>query len=316
MIYFLVMNLFLILFTLLIQAKTLNELKSECLSSKSNSCFEAAYLSSQSGEQVEPIGLYEKGCELGDGKSCYAVDKIFKKLGQLKNDNKFLALSCDHGFSLGCYEFGEQLYKKKSFLEAISILEKSCSLKNELACKRMETLGPYFSKVVRSSEKELNEEEKKDQTQYLKLLKEKMAILQKNCEIKVYDDCTGLAKNYLFLANVKDARKWAETSCNNKIDKGCLILGEVEQKEGKTELISFEKACNLENGVGCFRYAQSIEQGNLARAMTFYRRSCEAKTSSSAEACDKYSKYHKSSPKLSLKYKKKACEIDKNLCEN
>lgn len=310
------MKLLLILLTLLVQAKTIEELKLECTKLNANSCFEAAYLSSQKGQQVEPLNLFEKGCELKDGKSCYAVDRIFKKLGQFENDDKYLILSCNYEFSLGCYELGESLLKAKSFLESLRVLEKSCDLKNEMACKRMEVLGPYFSKVVRSSEKELNEEEKKDQVQYLKLLKEKMVVLQKECEAKNFEKCTELARNYLFLANVKDARKWAETSCNNKIAKGCLILGEVEQKEGKVELGSFEKACDLENGLGCLRYAQSIEQGNLARAMTFYRRSCEAKSHSDASTCLKYSKYHKSSPKLSKKYKEKACEIDKALCDN
>jgi TPR repeat protein len=310
------MKLLLILFTFLIQAKSLKDLTNECISSDANSCFEAAYLSSQNGQQLEPLNLYKRGCELKDGKSCYAVDKFLKKLGQLKNDDKFVTLSCDYGFSIACYEVGEILFKKQSFLDSIYLLEKSCSLKNELACKRLDVLKPYFSKVVRSAEKELNENEKKDQAQYLKLLKEKMIILQKSCESKAYKDCTDLAKNYLFLANVKDARKWAEVSCRNKIDEGCLVLGEVEQKEGKTQLVSFEKACDMENGVGCFRFAQSLEQGNLARAMTFYRRSCEAKVSANAQACEKYSKYHKSSPKLSMKYKKKACEVDKTLCEN
>ena len=76
-------------------ASSLDLKVSECSLGNSDSCFEAAYEYSKNGDQVNPILYFEKACELKDGKSCFALFKILRKLGQLKDDNTILEKSCN-----------------------------------------------------------------------------------------------------------------------------------------------------------------------------------------------------------------------------
>lgn len=304
-----------LLFTTLLFAKNVKDLTLECNSGNANSCFEAAYEYSKNGDQIRPVSLFEKACNLKDGRSCYALDKIFKKLKRSKGSDKYLILSCDYNFSKACFEISEKLFEQRSLLEAMSFLKKSCSLDSEMACDELDKKNEYFSRVVRSSEKELNKEELEDQNKYLKELNTRITSRISKCKSKDFDKCTKVAKDYLFLANVKKARKWAEIACNNSMPLGCLTLGEVEQKEGKKELPSFEKACDLKSSIGCFRFAQSIEESNLAKAMSFYRRSCEAKIDPIANACKIYSDYSRKNELVSKKFFDLACKLDKNICK-
>lgn len=290
-------------------------LEKGCKSGIANDCFEYAYKKSIEGDQLAPLIYFEKGCDLKDGKSCYALEKVFKKLNQNKNRTKLLQKSCEYNFAVGCFDLGSLAYNEKRFLRAIENFERGCQLGLKKSCEQRLKYDTYFSKIIRSSQEELNTEEKEHQKIYLELLRKRMAIQNKNCTNKKFKSCTKLAKNYLFLANIKEARKWGETACNNKQPYGCLALGEVEQKEGKLDFPSFEKACDLDLGIGCLRYAQSIEKKNLARAMNFFRRSCQAKLIPNAESCFKYSKYHSSNPKLAIKFQKLACKLDKMYCD-
>ncbi|WP_372655823.1 hypothetical protein [Halobacteriovorax sp.] len=306
------MKIFLTFFLLFsIEASSLVE---NCDGGLADDCFEYAYKKSLEGDQLAPLIYFEKGCDLKDGKSCYALDRVNKKLNQKKDSTDLLKKSCEYSFAMGCYELGEYNYKMKNYLNAVENFEKGCSLGLKKSCAKRLKYDTYFSKVIRSSQEELSDEQKKHQEKYLSLLKKRMKSLEKKCLDKNYKSCTRLAKNNLFLANLKEARKWAEIACNNKSARGCLALGEVEQKEGKLELVSFERACNLELGPGCVRYAQSIENKNLARAMSFYRRSCQAKNQPAANSCIKYSTYQKSNPKLAKKFKLLACKLDSSLC--
>ncbi|GEM_PF-6635455 len=308
------MKIFLIfLLSLSIEASSLLE---NCEAGIANDCFEYAYKKSIAGDQLAPLTYFEKGCELKDGKSCYALDRVYKKLNQKKESLDLLEKSCEYDFAMGCYQLGEINYSNKNFLKAVENYEKGCSLGLKKSCTKRIKYDTYFSKIIRSANDQLNDEQKKHQKKYLELLKKRMADLEKKCLEKSYKSCTRLAKNNLFLANLKEARKWGETACNNKNARGCLALGEVEQKEGKLEFTSFEKACDLDLGPGCVSYAQSIENKNLARAMSFYRRSCQAKIQPAASSCMKYSSYQKSNPKLAKKFKLLACKIDSSHCKN
>jgi TPR repeat protein len=288
---------------------------SECSLGNADSCFEAAYEYSKSGDQINPILYFEKACNLKDGKSCYALHKIMRKLGQLKGDNANLVKSCEFDFARACFELSHEHFEKRELLVSMNYLEKSCRLDSELACPKYDEKKAYFSRVVRSSEKELSESEQADQKTYLSEINSRITKRIQECEAKKYEVCNEVARDYLFLANVKEARKWAESSCNNNFALGCLTLGEVEQKEAKETFPSFEKACDLENSIGCFRFAQSIEQSNKAKAMSFYRRSCEAAKEPLANACIIYSEYHSKNEILSKKFKERACSIDVSICK-
>ncbi len=311
------MNVILVLFFSFfsIQAEV-SQLINGCNSGKATDCFEYAYRRAVDGDQLAPLTYFEKGCNLKDGRSCYALDRVYKKLNQLIGDPKYLVLSCEHSFGMGCFKLADFYFIKKDYLQSLDHYEKACSLNVKKACEKKDQYDIYFSKIIRTNSKELNKEELADQKRYLDLLKARMKVLEKSCTEKKYERCTELASKYLFLANLIEARKWAETACNNKSAEGCLALGEVEQKEGKLDLTSFEKACDLELAMGCIRYAQSIEKKNLARSMSFYRRACQVKIDPSAESCLKYSIYQKANPKLAKKYKELACKLDKVICNN
>ena len=302
-----------LIFTAYTEASTLID---SCNLGKASDCFEYAYKRSLKGDQLAPLTYFEKGCELKDGRSCYALDRVYKKLNQLEDDHKYLELSCKYSFGIACSTLGDLNYEKKEYLKSLSLYKKSCDLNFKKSCEKLNRYNTYFSKIIRTNSKDLKPDEVKDQTKYLNLLNARMKELEKECLDKKYSQCTELAEKYLFLANIKDARKWAKTACDAKMAKGCLALGEVEQKEGKPDFLSFERACDLELSMGCIRYAQSIEKQNLARSMSFYRRGCQVKIDPSASACLKYSVYQKSNPKLAKKFKDLACKLDKVICNN
>ncbi|WP_044557709.1 SEL1-like repeat protein [Halobacteriovorax marinus] len=292
------------------------DLKDSCEKANANDCFEYAYEMSKRGDQLAPIIYFKKGCDLKDGKSCFALERVNQKLNQTKNSLDLLKKSCDYNFPTGCLHLARYYFKKKSYIEAVESFEKGCQLGLKSSCEEKEKYDTYFSKIIRSAAKDLSESESSDQEIYLRLLKERMSLLEKDCKAEKFESCTMLANNFLFLGNLKDARKWAETSCNNKSPYGCLALGEVEQKEEKLEFASFEKACDLDLGIGCLRFAQSIEKKNLARSMSFYRRSCQAEIGPSASSCMKYSNYQSRNPKLANKFRELGCKLDKTLCPN
>jgi TPR repeat protein len=296
-------------------SKDLSVLTADCNKGNANSCFEAAYEYSKSGDQIRPIHFFEKACELKDGKSCFALDRVLKKLKQDNGSDEYIDKACEFNFPKACFKIFTKHFEKKKFLESMIFLKKSCAPNEEMACAKLDELNEYFSRVVRSSEKELNKEEIEDQKIYLKELNSRITLRISKCEAKDYDSCTKVARDYLFLANVKQARKWAEISCLNSRALGCLTLGEVEQKEAKKELPSFEKACELKSAIGCFRFAQSIEQSNLAKAMSFYRKACESENSPIASACKMYSEYNSKNEIVSKKFLDLACKIDVNICK-
>ena len=304
-----------LLFTMTIFSKDIGILTSECDSGKPDSCFEAAYEYSKVGDQIKPIKLFEKACLLKDGKSCYALDRVLKKLKQSKEDGKYIDQACEFGFAKACFEISTKLLKENKILESMNFLKKSCTPGEELACSKLDELNEYFSRVVRSSEKELNKKELEHQKIYLKELNTRITKRISKCESKEYGVCTKVARDYLFLANVKAARKWAEVACQNSMAMGCLTLGEVEQKEGKKELPSFEKACAMKSAIGCYRFAQSIEGVNLAKAMSFYRKACESEIKPIANACKIYSDYSSKNELLSKQFLDMACKIDSKICK-
>ncbi|WP_127718395.1 hypothetical protein [Halobacteriovorax sp. HLS] len=307
-----------LIFTILINLTFSLEIKTlelQCSQGKANSCFDVAYGYSLKGDQVRPIQFFEKGCEFKDGKSCYALYKINKKLKQKMEEEKFLDFSCDYEFAKGCLALSKKKFKQSEFLLGLEKLKKACVLKDKASCDFLREKESYFSRVVRSSEKELKKEELEHQKIYLKELNSRITSRIKLCTEKNDQNCALVAKDYLFLANIKEARKWSEISCKNQDPKGCLILGEVEQKEGKEEFPSFMKACELKSSLGCYRYAQSIEVKNLAKAMSFYKESCDSAQAPIVESCQKYAIYNKGNPIFYKRYLGRVCELDKSLCK-
>ena len=92
----------LILFIFSAQAEP-SLLMKNCNAGKASACFEYAYKRAVEGDQLAPLTFFEKGCDLKDGRSCYALDRVYKKLNQLVDDQKYLELSCKYSFGIATF---------------------------------------------------------------------------------------------------------------------------------------------------------------------------------------------------------------------
>lgn len=132
--------------------------------------------------------------------------------------------------------------------------------------------------------------------------------------------------------NIKSAIEYYKKSCDLRYSVGCVNLGVIYAKvENYKDANSyFRRACEMRNAEGClnlgisYLYGYGVDVGEVRakllfrEARQFYMESCDKQN---ALDCQSVAQFYKDGigvevdEKIAENYQKKACELDKNLCE-
>jgi len=122
-------------------------LKYKCKNeNNSNYCNELAKIYLQQDKKNKAEKIFERSCNLGDAQGCFynvalkteKNEKSFEKINEIINDLQF---SCDKNFTKSCNILANlnlKYFNNKQ--KAIQLLQKSCKLKDDFACSKLQEL--------------------------------------------------------------------------------------------------------------------------------------------------------------------------------
>ena len=183
------------------------------------------------------IKYFEKGCELGMGRSCYFVG-LLRNSGELGKEDKDSALgfyekSCDFGIALGCTSAGliyEKIELGRSF--ALDYYRKGCELKDFRSC--------YLLATTNLSEKDPIKDNISIDLKYLDQachieFTQADEIIVNNLlpSLRQADICWQAGSLNLLLRNELQAIKSYIKSCDQKNEEACEGLGKVLVNSGE-----------------------------------------------------------------------------------
>ena len=164
-----------------------------------------------------------------------------------------------------------------------------------------------------------------------------ISFLKDSCRNKGAKSCGVLGYIYEggmgVAVNVKSAIEYYKKSCDLRYGVGCVNLGVLYTKvENYKDANSyFRRACELRNAEGClnlgisYSYGYGVSVGEIRAKLLFkearelYIDSCNKQND--ALACQGVAQFYEQGigveidEKIAEIYQKKACELDKNLCE-
>ena len=122
-------------------------LKYKCKNkNNSNYCNELAKIYLQQDKKNKAEKIFERSCNLGDAQGCFYSatlkakkhEEEFEKINEIIRDLEF---SCDNNFSKSCNILANlnlKYFNNKQ--KAIQLLQKSCNLKDDFACSKLQEL--------------------------------------------------------------------------------------------------------------------------------------------------------------------------------
>lgn len=171
-------------------------------------CVSSALFEITKGNKKKGLEALSLGCQYGDFKSCFELATF--NHNEKKDFRKFANLACELSDELECFKRVQVEEVKGNYLLALTLLKKSCSLRNDNAC------------VVLSSEKYSKSRGQKSKS-----------ILNKACEAGLKRSCFELSK---ILKNKKQARSSKERACKLGLSQACSK----EDKEFKVDELEKE----------------------------------------------------------------------------
>ena len=268
------------------------------------------------------IGEWRKQCKVGRAAYCYRIGRLFQR-GIHLEENKHEALllfqrACENKHKASCLMAGRlALDNSHSFYApaiAISSYARGCQLKEARACfeagvfwllgegeqESFNKAATYFGLSCRG--------EFGPACAHLGIMAQYgigIAPSQNNAALLFEKGCSFLDPLSCFLAsrafrNQKSsaaqlkAIEYSELSCLGDEDRGCVIRGDLarQQLENAVAQKFYERACELENGIGCYRAGLISKEPT-----TFFEKACQKKV---AEGCVAQGLQEMQTPKTSL----------------